>query len=285
MMSEVLSGSVVVKSIQKEIMLQVAELKAKGIIPTMGIVRVGSRPDDIAYENSILRNCESVGVETDIYEMDEDISMEEFVPFVKQLNASKALHGILIFRPLPSQLDIEVIKHLISPSKDIDCMNPISLGRVFEGMQDGFAPCTPKAVMEILKYYGIPLVGADVVIINSSSVVGRPLGMLMLDQKATITVCHSKTRNLKDVASKADIVVAAVGRPALFDDSYFNEASIVIDVGINECEDGKICGDVDYDNVVVKVKGISPVPGGVGAVTTAILVKHVIEACNLQQAK
>jgi methylenetetrahydrofolate dehydrogenase (NADP+)/methenyltetrahydrofolate cyclohydrolase len=175
-----------------------------------------------------------------------------------------------------------MIKHLISPSKDIDCMNPTSLGRVFEGMQEGFAPCTPMAVMELLGYYKIPLIGTNVVIINSSSVVGRPLAMLLLDQKATVTICHSKTRQLPEISKKGDIVVTAVGRPKHFGEDYFNEASVVIDVGINECEEGKICGDVDYDKVAAKVKGITPVPGGVGAVTTAILVRHAVLACKNQ---
>ena len=284
-MTEVLNGRPVVIAIQQGIKLEVEALNKKGIIPTMGIIRVGNRPDDIAYENSIIRNCEGVGVRTEIFELGNDISMEEFVPFVKQINSNKDIHGLLLFRPLPEQLDIEVIKNLISPSKDIDCMNPISLGKVFEGMQEGFAPCTPKAVMEILSYYNIPLQGANVVIINSSSVVGRPLGMLMLDRKATITLCHSKTRNLAEVSAGADIVVVAVGKPQLFGQEFFSENAIVIDVGINECHDGKICGDVAYDDVINKVKGISPVPGGVGAVTTAILVKHVIDACNYHTLK
>lgn len=283
-MTNILSGRPVVSAIHKGIKLEVQELNARGIIPTMGIIRVGNRSDDIAYENSIIRNCESVGVKTQQYLFDENVTMEEFVPIVKQINSDKDIHGVLMFRPLPPQLDIEVIKHLISPIKDIDCMNPISLGRVFEGMQEGFAPCTPKAVMELLKFYEIPLLGANVVIINSSSVVGRPLAMLMLDQKATVTICHSKTRQLADVSSKGDIVIAAVGKPKLFGAEYFNEASIVLDVGINEYEEGKICGDVDYDKVAEKVAGISPVPGGVGAVTTAILVRHSVDACKNQQA-
>ncbi len=281
-MSEVLNGRPVVAAIQQGIKLEVQQMKDKGIIPTMGIIRVGNRPEDIAYENSILKHCEGVGVMTELFLLEEDIDMTAFVPFVKEINENSSIHGILLFRPLPPQLDIEVIKHLISPIKDIDCMNPISLGRVFEGMQEGFAPCTPKAVMEILKYYEVPLVGANAVIINSSSVVGRPLGMLMLDQKATITLCHSKTRNLSDVAANADIVVTAVGKPQFFGLEYFNENAIVIDVGINECEDGGICGDVNYDQVSQKVRGLSPVPGGVGAVTTSILVRHVIEACKKQ---
>ncbi len=281
-MSEVLSGRPVVASIQQGIMQEVKGLNDMGTIPTMGIIRVGNRPDDMAYENSIIRYCENVGVRTELFQLEEAISMEEFVPFVKEVNEDSSIHGILLFRPLPPQLDIEVIKHLISPIKDIDCMNPISLGRVFEGMQEGFAPCTPKAVMEILKYYEVPLVGAKAVIINSSSVVGRPLGMLMLDQKATITLCHSKTRSLSKVASEADIVVTAVGKPQFFGEEYFNENAVVIDVGINECEDGGICGDVNHDQVFDKVRGLSPVPGGVGAVTTSILVRHVIEACKKQ---
>lgn len=281
-MTMILMGKPVVESLKEELRSEVAKLKTKGIVPTLGIIRVGARPDDVAYENSVIKNCKSVDLHTEVFEVDANISMDEFTQVVKDVNNNPNIHGILMFRPLPNHLDMNVIKYLVDPKKDIDAMNPMSLAKVFEGASDGFPPCTPKAVMEMLKFNGIPLAGANVVIINSSLVVGRPLAMMMLGDKATPTLCHSATTNLPEVASRADIVVTAVGRRRMFDEKYFNNNTVVIDVGINDDGEGGICGDVDYENVKDKVKAITPVPGGVGTVTTAILLKHVVEACKMQ---
>jgi len=281
-LESVLKGKPVVQMLKNSVKEDVISLREKGIVPTLAIIRVGNRPDDVAYENSIIKNCQSVDIHTEVFETNSDVSMEEFTTLVGEVNNNDSIHGILMFRPLPSHLDMEVIKHLIDTKKDIDSMNPISLSKIFEGSDDGFPPCTPKAVMEILEFNNIPLRGANVVIVNSSLVVGRPLAMMMLNKKATVTVCHSATKNLQDIASRSDIVVTAVGRSRMFDESYFSKDTVVIDVGINDDGNGGICGDVDYDKVVDKVKAITPVPGGVGTVTTAILLKHVVEACKIQ---
>jgi len=276
----ILKGKPVADAIKDRIRRAVSELSEKGVNPTLGIIRMGQRPDDLAYETGIIKTCESVNMNYRVFETDVNSTMEEFVKLVKGVNNDDSIHGILIFRPLPSHIDEEIIKNIIDPSKDIDCMNPINLEKVFEGSMEGFVPCTPKAVVEILKHYEFPLVGTNVAVVNASMVVGRPLAMMLLGTKSTVTICHSKTRNLQEITGKSDVVVTAVGRAKMFGKEYFSEDNVVIDVGINDAGDGKICGDVNYDEVVDIVKAITPVPGGVGSVTTSILLEHVIIACK-----
>ncbi len=279
-MSLILKGQPVVQKIKNKIKEDVYELKQKGLKPTLGIIRMGERPDDIAYEKGILKNCISVGIGSKVFEIDRKASMNELTKLITRVNEDINIHGILIFRPLPDHIDVEIIRTLISPQKDIDCMNPINLEKVFKGDMDGLVPCTPKAVIEILKHYDYSLLGSNVAVINSSLVVGRPLSMMLLGEKATPTICHSKTRELQKITSSSDIVVTAVGKAKLFGAEYFSEKNIVIDVGINDDGEGSICGDVDYYKVENKVKAITPVPGGVGSVTTAILLSHVIKSCK-----
>ncbi len=279
-MAEILKGAPVAKSIKERIKAEAESLRQQGIIPTLGIIRMGNRADDISYEKGVIKNCESVGIQARVFEVSADTPMDEFVEILKNVNEDNNIHGILMFRPLPAHIDYEIVKNLIDPRKDIDCMNPINLEKVFEGELDGFVPCTPKAVIEVLKHYNIPLVGANVAIINRSMVVGRPLSMMFLGESSTVTICHSKTKDLPKVTANADIVVGAVGKAKMLGIDYFSENSIVIDVGINDAGEGKICGDVDYDNVFENVKAITPVPGGVGSVTSAILLSHVIIACK-----
>ena len=279
-MAEILKGSPVAKFIKEKIKSESDLLRQKGIIPTLGIIRMGDRPEDISYEKGVIKNCESVGIQARVFEVPENTSMNEFVELLKSVNQDDNIHGILMFRPLPKHIDYEVIKNIIDPRKDIDCMSLVNLEKVFEGELDGFAPCTPKAVIEILKFYNVPLSGANVAIINRSMVVGRPLSMMFIGENSTVTICHSRTKDLPKVTANADIVVAAVGKARMLGKEYFSENSVVIDVGINDAGDGKICGDVDYDNVVEHVKSITPVPGGVGSVTSAILLSHVIIACK-----
>lgn len=279
-MENVLKGKPVADRIKADMRRSISEMNKKGIKPTLGIIRMGKRPDDIAYEKGIIKNCHTVGIEVKVYELDIKSSMEVLKDLLEEVNSDKNIHGILVFRPLPEHIDIEEIRNMISPEKDIDCMNPINLEKVFEGNLNGFVPCTPKAVIEILKHYDFQLQGSNVAVVNSSLVVGRPLSMMLLEEKATPTICHSKTKNLHEISSKADVVVTAVGKARLFGEKYFTSDSILIDVGINDDGNGSICGDVDYDEVIGKVKGITPVPGGVGSVTTAILLSHVVKACE-----
>ncbi|WP_416197784.1 MAG: Bifunctional protein FolD [Sporanaerobacter sp.] len=279
-MANILSGKEVAKSIKENVKKEVVELKNRGINPTLAILRVGQNPDDIAYEKSILKNCDSVGIVGKVYELEESISTEGLLEIIEKLNQDMDVHGILIFRPLPKHIDEELINNTISPLKDVDCMNPLNLEKVFEGNMDGFAPCTPKAAMKIMEFYGIPLEGAKVSVVNRSMVVGKPLSMMLLGKNATVTICHSRTKDLKEVTKNSDIVVTALGRAKYFNEEYFNENSSIIDVGISLDKDGNISGDVDFDNVNTKVKSITPVPGGVGSVTTSILLSHVVVACK-----
>ncbi|RKD34713.1 bifunctional 5,10-methylenetetrahydrofolate dehydrogenase/5,10-methenyltetrahydrofolate cyclohydrolase [Thermohalobacter berrensis] len=279
-MTTILKGKPVADKLNKKIKKEAESLKLKGINPTIGIVQVGNRADDVSYRKAIINRCEKVGVESYLYQVEKDISMSGFIEKIKEINNNPKVHGILIFRPLPKHLDYNVIKHIINPNKDIDCMHPYNLAKVFEGELEGFVPCTPKAVMEILKYYEIPLIGANAVIVNSSVVVGKPLSMMLLAKKATVTICNSKTKNLTAKTKNGDIVITAIGKAKYFGDEYFSQKNNVIDVGINTDNDGKICGDVNYDLVKDKVKAITPVPGGVGSVTTSVLLDNVIYACK-----
>jgi len=279
-MAVILKGKPVADAIKDNLIKDIEKLKEKGITPTLAIVRVGNRTDDVSYENSILKRCSTMGIETRLFTLDQDITMGEFTNVLDDINIDKNIQGVLTFRPFPKHINAEVINAYISTNKDIDCMNPENLEKIFEGKMNGVMPCTPEAVMEILKFYGYELEGKNVAVINRSMVVGKPLTMMLLAENATVTICHSKSKNLAEIASKADIVITAIGRANMLDNSYFNSDSIVIDVSINDAGEGKICGDVNFDLVKENVAAITPVPGGVGSVTTNLLLKHLVEACK-----
>jgi len=280
-MGQVLDCREAAKIFLSNIKEESGKLMKEGINPTLAIVRVGKREDDIAYERGILKNCEKVDITGEVHECDENIDMESFTKLIQELNANPHIHGILIFRPLPKHLDENIIKHIIDPSKDVDCMNPLNLARVFEGDLTGYMPCTPAAVMEIVKHFNIDVKGKKVAVLGRSMVVGKPLAMMMLKEDATVTICHSKTENLQEVVSDADIVAAAIGKAKFINSDYIKEGAVVIDVGINVDENGKLCGDVDFEDVKDKASFITPVPGGVGSVTTAVLLKNVIKGAEL----
>ncbi|MBO0526441.1 bifunctional 5,10-methylenetetrahydrofolate dehydrogenase/5,10-methenyltetrahydrofolate cyclohydrolase [Clostridium botulinum] len=279
-MTKILYGNEVALKIKEDLKLRIDKLKEKNIIPKLAILRMGNKQDDIAYERSIIKSCEKLNIETKVEELKEDILEEDFLKLMERLNNEKDIHGILVFRPYPKHLNENIINSSISLNKDVDCMHPLNLERIFEGDLDGFMPCTPEAVIEMLKYYDIDLKGKNIVIINRSMVVGKPLSMMSLAHNATVTVCHSKTIDLQSITKKADIVVTAIGKAKLIKEEYFNEDSIVIDVSINVDENGKLCGDVDFENVKEKVGAITPVPKGVGSVTTTLLLKHIVEAAE-----
>ena len=258
-----------------------SELKGKGINPTLGIVRVGKREDDIAYEKGILKNCEKVDIIGKVHECSEDINMDSFIKLIEELNADPLIHGILIFRPLPKHLDENIIKHIINPNKDVDSMNPLNLAKVFEGDLSGYSPCTSAAVIEIIKHFNIYIKGKKVAVLGRSMVVGKPLAMMLLKEDATVMICHSKTENLKETVASADIVAAAIGKAKFIGSDYIKQGAVVIDVGINVDENGKLCGDVDFEAVKDKASLITPVPGGVGSVTTAVLLKSVIKGAKM----
>ncbi|WP_251859899.1 bifunctional 5,10-methylenetetrahydrofolate dehydrogenase/5,10-methenyltetrahydrofolate cyclohydrolase [Clostridium sp. Marseille-Q2269] len=279
-MSKILYGNEVGLKIKEDLKLRIDKLKEKSIIPKLAIIRIGNKQDDIAYEKSIIKSCEKLNIEVKVHELKEDILQEEFLKLMEILNNDKYIHGILVFRPYPKHLNNNIINSSISLEKDVDCMNPLNLEKIFEGNLNGFMPCTPEAVVEILKHYDIDLNSKNIAIINRSMVVGKPLAMMALANNATVTICHSKTKDLPAITKKADIVVTAIGKAKLIKEEYFNENSIVIDVSINVDEDGKLCGDVDFQNVEHKVSAITPVPRGVGSVTTTLLLKHIVKSAE-----
>lgn len=275
-----LEGKPVVQFLRDDLKQRIGKLGERGMIPAILIMRVGEREDDISYERGILKNCELLGIKSRVMQLPVEITLERLTDIIEDANKNREIHGIMIFRPLPEHLNPEVLSRVISPEKDIDCMSPVNLEKIFEGNSKSFVPCTSKAVVELLKYYNIPLKGANIVIAGRSLVVGKPLAMLLLDENATVTICHSRTKEMIEITAKADIVVAAIGRAKFMSEEYFSPKSIVVDVGINETEDGKICGDVDYENIFHKVKAITPAIGGIGTITTTILLSHAVMSCE-----
>lgn len=280
-MMKLLKGSSVAKVVKLQISQDVEALKKENKFPHLGIIRVGDDPSDISYERSIIKNCESLGIKTSVNELKKDIDTNGLVKKIQELNNDSGVSGILLFRPLPKYINEESIRVSIDPLKDVDCMHPLNLEKIFEGDNTGFAPCTPKAAMEILAHNEISLEGKNVVVINRSMVVGKPLAMMLLEKNATVTICHSRTKNLAEVTKNADIVMTALGKAKFLDDNYFNQHSIVIDIGVSLDREGLISGDVDMDKVADKIAMITPVPGGVGSVTTSILLKQVVDACKM----
>lgn len=279
-----LKGKPVADQIKEEIIKTVAECRDAGTgFPKLAVLRAGERPDDVAYEARVLKNCSELGIEAEVTIVDGGIDMTEFMKVLNRLNNDKEIHGILVFRPLPGQLDQDAVSRAIRPEKDIDCMSPVNAEKIFAGDKSGIPPCTPEAVIEILKYYGYELTGKNVVVVNRSMVLGKPLSMLFLAENATVTICHSKTKDLPGITREADIVVTGAGKARFFGKEYFREDSVIVDVGIN-MENGSLCGDVDFDTVSEHVAAISPVPGGVGTVTSMLLLSHVVTSMKQQMA-
>lgn len=224
----------------------------------------------------------SVNIKADVRALPENISEDDFINELKSVNTDTSTHGILILRPLPEQLDEKVLKNIILPEKDVDCFNPINVSKVLEGDETGFPPCTPAAVVEMLEFYNIDLKGINAVVVGRSMIVGKPTALLLLKRHATVTICHSRTKNLPKVTSNAQLLIVGIGKAKMVDSKYIKDGAVVIDVGINVGTDGKLCGDVDMEDCINKVSKITPVPGGVGSVTTSVLAKHVMKACIIQ---
>lgn len=279
-MGQIIKGKPVADAITAELVKDVEVLKSKGIEPKLKIVRVGAREDDLAYERGALSRMEKCGIKAEVLELPVDICQADFVKELKAVNDDSSVHGILLFRPLPKQLDMEEIKFVVDPVKDIDCMNPLNAEKIFEGDKTGYPPCTSQACVEILDHYGIDMKGKRAAVIGRSMVVGKPLAMLLLDKNATVTICHSRTNDLPGVCRQAEVVIAAVGRAEMVTGDFISEGAVVIDVGINVNAEGKLCGDVKFDECVDKASMITPVPAGVGSVTTSVLAKHVVKACK-----
>ena len=279
-MAELLKGIEVVNAMKDKLIEKNNELIGKGVTPCLGIVRVGERPDDLSYEKGALKRFEGLGIKVEVFAFPESITQEDFEREFKKVNDNKAVHGILLFRPLPKSLDEEPIKRIINPEKDMDCMCADNIAKVFMGDETGYAPCTPVAVMEMLKHYEIPLKGSKVSLVGRSMVVGKPLAMLLLKEHATVTICHTRTVDLPGECQKGDIVIAAAGVAKMVKKDFIRQGAVVIDVGINVDDSGNLCGDVDFAEAEQAASKITPVPGGVGTVTTSVLAKHVLKAAE-----
>lgn len=272
-------GMPAVKAMAEEFKSRVAALKERGVYPKLAVVRVGEREDDIAYEKGIVKRFGTVEADVEVIKLPIDIDEESFEETIRRLNEDEKVHGILVFRPLPKQLDDNRLKEIIRPDKDVDSISMANAAKVFAGDKTGYAPCTAQAVMELLEHNKIDLTGKKVVIVGRSLVVGKPLAMLMLGKNATVTVCHTRTKNIAEECKRADILVACAGSAKMIKRDFTNPDQIVVDVGINFV-DGAMCGDVDYDDVAEHVAAITPVPGGVGTVTTSVLLKHTLESAE-----
>jgi methylenetetrahydrofolate dehydrogenase (NADP+)/methenyltetrahydrofolate cyclohydrolase len=277
-MATVFKGSEVIGALNMRITDEVTALEGRGIQPTLAIVRVGNRADDISYELGATKRADKLGVNIRNVLLPADVSQDVLTEQIEQLNGDTSVHGVLIFRPLPKHIDEDLIRSVLVPEKDIDGITDLSLASVFTGAGVGYAPCTAAACMEMLDYYGIELQGKKAVVVGRSLVVGKPVAMMMLGRNATVTVAHSRTEGLSSVVRDADIVIGCVGKAKMLEAAYFSAGQVVIDVGINLDESGALTGDVDFEGVEPIVGAITPVPGGVGTVTTSVLMKHVVDA-------
>ena len=277
-MATILKGAPVVAAMNERNALLCEQLKAKGITPTLAVVRVGARPDDLSYEKGVLTRCGKVGVEVKQFLLPEDAAQEHLLDVIAQVNADPAIHGCLLFRPLPKQFDDRTIRAALAPEKDIDGITDGSLAGVFTNSAIGYPPCTAQACLEILKYYQVPLSGKRAVVVGRSLVVGKPAAMMLDRENATVTLCNSRTQNLPDVCREADVVVVAMGKMGFIGAEHLRAGQVVVDVGIHVNEEGRLCGDVRFGEAEPVVEAITPVPGGVGTVTTSVLVSHVVEA-------
>lgn len=271
-----LKGAEVSAKIKEQVQGMLAGLD--GAVPKLAIVRVGEKPDDLSYERGAVKKMEAFGLRVQSYVFPENIGDSDFQEAFARINGDPDVTGILLLRPLPKHICEQAIEQMIDPAKDLDGISPVNIAKVFAGDDTGFAPCTAEAVVEVLKANGIPIQGKRVTIVGRSMVVGRPLSMLMVKEHATVTICHTKTEDLPGTCRNAEILVAAAGKARMLDKEYVGKDAIVIDVGINVDENGKLCGDVDFDSIQENAAMATPVPGGVGAVTTAVLAKHLVRA-------
>lgn len=258
------------------------ELETLSFVPKLAIVRVGETPDDMSYERGATKKLKSFGLDMASYVFPQDISDEAFKKAFKDINEDDEVTGILLLRPLPRTINEKDIENMIDPKKDLDGISPINIAKVFAGDTTGFSPCTAEAVIEVLKAYDIELTGKRVTVVGRSMVVGKPVSMLLLKENATVTMTHTRTVDLKKTCSDAEIVIAAAGRAKMLNSDYCGQDAVMIDVGINVDENGKLCGDVDYATLDGKASAATPVPGGVGTVTTAVLAKHLIQAAKMR---
>ena len=278
-MYRLIDGKAISQEIKAELKEKVANLKGQGIEICMAVIQVGSDPASSVYVNNKKKACEYIGIKSLAYELPEETTEEELLKLVGELNAKEDVNGILVQLPLPEQINEERILLAIDPSKDVDGFHPMNVGNLSIGRQ-GYVSCTPAGVIQLLKRSGIEIEGKECVVLGRSNIVGKPMAMLLLRENGTVTVCHSRTKNLKEITKRADILVAAIGKPKFIDASYIKEGAVVIDVGIHRNADNKLCGDVDFEDVAPHTSAITPVPGGVGPMTIAMLMNNCVEGNN-----
>lgn len=279
-MANRLTGKEVAAAITQDLVTRCEDLNEKGITPTLAIVRVSENPSDLAYERGATNRAAKIGVDLVKIVLDDNVTTEDVVSEIEKLNEDNSIDGILIFRPLPKYIDDDVVRNAIAKEKDVDGIGDEAMAGVYSGKELGYPPCTAAACIEILKHYGIQMKGKRAVVVGRSLVIGRPVAMMLMQENATVTICHTKTENMAEIVKEADIVIAAAGRANTVSKDFGREGQTVIDVGINVDEDGNMTGDADFEGLFDIVENITPVPGGVGGVTTSILMKHVIEAAE-----
>ncbi|MEE3398475.1 MAG: bifunctional methylenetetrahydrofolate dehydrogenase/methenyltetrahydrofolate cyclohydrolase FolD [Eubacterium sp.] len=282
-MAELIDGKKISQDLKDEVKAQVSELKAKGVEVALAVILVGNDPASTVYVGNKKKACEYTGIRSESYELPEDTSEKELLDLVERLNNDDKIDGILVQLPLPKHIDEDKVIRSISPDKDVDGFHPESVGRLSIGAK-GFVSCTPAGVIELLKRSNTPLDGANAVVVGRSNIVGKPMSMLLLRENATVTVCHSHTKNLKEVCKNADVLVVAIGQPKFIDASYIKEGATVIDVGIHRVDDGskKLCGDVDFESAEKVAGKITPVPGGVGPMTIAELMNNCLQSALMK---
>ncbi len=275
-----LNGKPVVERIARDLSVRIAALGERGVVPTLALVRMGARPDDLSYERTAVKRAESLGVAVKPYVLDEFAPQAAVQATLQSINYDKTVHGCLMFRPLPSFIDEKAMCETLSADKDVDGITLASLASVFTDGHVGFPPATAAACVEMLDFYEVPLVGKHVVVVGRSLVVGKPVSMMLLRRNASVTICHSRTEHLADICKSADIVICATGRARAFGAEFFSPGQTVLDVGINFDTQGKLCGDVDFAEVEPIVRAITPVPGGIGTVTTSVTMEHTVSAAE-----
>lgn len=279
-MSQIIDGKAISAAIKDELKIKVEQMKAKGIKICLAVIQVGNDPASSVYVGNKKKACAYIGIDSLAYELPDETTQEELLKLIAELNAKEEVNGILVQLPLPEHINEDEVIRAIDPKKDVDGFHPQSVGALCIG-QSGFVSCTPAGIIQLLKRSGIEIAGKECVVIGRSNIVGKPMALLLLRENGTVTVAHSKTKNLKEVAKRADILVVAVGKPKMVTREYVKEGAVVIDVGIHRNENNKLCGDVDYDDVAPVSSAITPVPGGVGPMTIAMLMYNCVEAANV----
>ncbi len=279
-MAVLLKGINAANKITEDLIEEVKKLSAKGLKPCLAILRIGENPDDLAYERGIENRFHKIGLDIKKFILNSNSKQEDVLKTIDIINNDKNVHGCLIFRPLPKEMDDNIIRNALTAEKDLDGITDSSLAAIFTNSDIGFAPCTAEACIELLKHYNYELKGKNIVVVGRSLVIGKPVAMMLVNENATVTICHSKTKNMAEICKRADIVIAAVGKAQMIDKNYASKGQIFIDVGINVDNAGNLLGDIDFDNVEPLAEAISPVPRGVGSVTTSILARHLVEACK-----